>query len=51
MRRLKTFLRSTMGTERLLGGLGLLREISSEQVVDVFLPEKKNRRLSFLFQV
>ena len=45
MRRLKTYLRSTMGTER-LPGLWLLnihreREISSEQVVDVFCPKEK----------
>jgi len=49
MRRVKTYLRSTMGTER-LSGLGLLnvyreREINAEHVVDIFA-QRKDRRLA-----
>ena len=54
MRRVKTYLRSTMTTKR-LSGLGLLniyreREINAERVVDVFA-RRKERRLSLLFKV
>ncbi|WAR08074.1 P52K-like protein, partial [Mya arenaria] len=54
MRRVKTFLRSTMGTER-LSGLGLMnvykdREISAERVVDKFA-NQQNRRLALVFKV
>ncbi|WAQ95792.1 P52K-like protein [Mya arenaria] len=54
MRRVKTYLRSTMGTER-LSGLGLMnvyrdREISAERVVDKFA-NQQNRRLAFVFKV
>jgi histone deacetylase complex regulatory component SIN3 len=54
MRRLKTYLRSTMTTER-LSGLGLLnihreKEINSENVVDIFA-RRKDRRLALLFHV
>ncbi|WAR26844.1 P52K-like protein, partial [Mya arenaria] len=50
MRGVKTYLRSTMGTER-LSGLGLMnvyrdREISAERVVDKFA-NQQNRRLAF----
>lgn len=54
MRRVKTYLRSTMGTER-MSGLALLnihreREIDLEEVVDVFA-RRKERRLALLFRV
>jgi len=54
MRRVKTYLRSTMSTER-MSGLGLLniyreREINAEQVVDIFA-RKKDRRLALVFKV
>ncbi|WAR14709.1 P52K-like protein [Mya arenaria] len=54
MRRVKTYLRSTMGTER-LSGLGLMnvyrdREISAERVVDKFA-NQQNRRLAIVFKV
>ena len=54
MRRLKTYLRSTMSTER-MSGLGLLhihreREINTERVVDKFA-RRKERRLALLFKV
>lgn len=54
MRRVKTYLRSTMTTKR-MSGLGLLniyrdREISAEQVVDIFA-RRKERRLALLFRV
>lgn len=54
MRRLKTYLRSTMTTER-MSGLGLLhihreREINTERVVDTFA-RRKERRLALLFKV
>ena len=54
MRRLKTYLRSTMSTER-MSGLGLLhihreREINAERVVDKFA-RRKERRLALLFKV
>ncbi|WAR15696.1 hypothetical protein MAR_005801 [Mya arenaria] len=54
MRRVKTYLRSTMGTER-LSGLGLMnvykdREISAERVVDK-IANQQNRRLAFVFKV
>lgn len=54
MRRVKTYLRSTMGTQR-LSGLGLMnvyreREILAERVVDTFA-NKKDRRLALLFKV
>lgn len=53
MRRLKTYLRSTMTTNR-LSGLGLLhihrdRELSAATVVDRFA-ERKQRRLALIFQ-
>ncbi|KAH3710951.1 hypothetical protein DPMN_070449 [Dreissena polymorpha] len=52
MRRMKTCLRSTMGTER-MSGLALLnihreREIDLEEVVDVFA-RRKERCLAFYF--
>lgn len=52
MRRLKTYLRATMSTER-LSGLGLLhvhrdRELDAERVVDNFAA-RKNRRLALVF--
>ena len=54
MRRLKTYLRSTMSTER-MSGLGLLhihreREINAGRVVDKFA-RRKERRLALLFKV
>ena len=54
MRRVKTYLRSTMSTQR-MSGLGLLniyreREINAERVVDVFA-RRKERRLALLFRV
>ncbi|WAR26121.1 LOW QUALITY PROTEIN: P52K-like protein [Mya arenaria] len=54
MRRVKTYLRSTMGTER-LSGLGRMnvykdREISAERFVDKFA-NQQNRRLAFVFKV
>ncbi|WAR10621.1 hypothetical protein MAR_035697 [Mya arenaria] len=54
MRRVKTHLRSTMGTEH-LSGLGLInvyreREISAERVVDKFTYQQ-TRRLAFVFKV
>ena len=54
MRRVKTYLRSTMSTER-MSGLGLLniyreREINVEEVVDIFA-RRKERRLALLFRV
>ena len=54
MRRLKTYLRSTMSTVR-MSGLGLLnihrdREIIAERVVDTFA-RRKDRRLALLFKV
>jgi hypothetical protein len=53
MRRVKTYLRSTMGTER-MSGLGLMNiyrdmQISSENIVDKFA--EKKRRLAFVFKV
>ncbi|WAR26177.1 LOW QUALITY PROTEIN: P52K-like protein [Mya arenaria] len=53
MRRVKTYLRSTMGTER-LSGLGRMnvykdREISAERFVDKFA-NQQNRRLAFVFK-
>ena len=54
MRRVKTYLRNTMTTER-LSGLRLLniyqdREIHTKQVVDVFA-RRKERRLALIFKV
>ncbi|XP_053398293.1 zinc finger MYM-type protein 1-like [Mercenaria mercenaria] len=54
MRRVKTYLRSTMGTER-LSGLGLMniyqeQEINADKVVDIFA-NRKSRRLAFVFKV
>ncbi|XP_052771191.1 52 kDa repressor of the inhibitor of the protein kinase-like [Mya arenaria] len=54
MKRVKTYLRNTMTTER-LSGLGLIniyrdREISSERVVDIFA-RRNNRRLALIFRV
>ena len=54
MRRLKTYLRATMTTER-LSGLGLMnihrdREVSAKHVVDIFA-RRKDRRLALLFRV
>ena len=54
MRRVKTYLRSTMKTDR-LSGLGLMnihkeREINVDLAMDVFA-RKKERRLAFLFRV
>ncbi|XP_053405138.1 zinc finger MYM-type protein 1-like [Mercenaria mercenaria] len=54
MRRVKTYLRNTMGTE-CMSGLGLLnihreRDINAEEVVDIFA-RKKERRLALLFRV
>jgi len=52
MRRVKTYLRSSMGTER-MSGLGLMniyreREVCAQRVVDIFA---KPRRLALLFRV
>ncbi len=52
MRRLKTYLRSTMTTER-MSGLGLMnvhrdRELNAARVVDLFA-QKRKRRLTFIF--
>lgn len=54
MRRVKTYLRSTMGTER-MSGLGLMniyqeQKINVDEVVDVFA-NRKSRRLAFVFKV
>ena len=54
MRRVKTYLRSTMTTER-MSGLGLLniyqeRAINAEQVVDIFA-RRKERRLALTFKM
>lgn len=54
MRRVKTYLRSTMTTER-MSGLGLMniyseRNINAEHVVDIFA-RKKGRRLALLFRI
>ena len=54
MRRVKTYLRSTMTTER-MSGLGLLniyqeRAINAEQVVDIFA-RRKERRLALIFKM
>ena len=54
MRRMKTYLRSAMSTER-TSGLGLLnifreREIDAEQVVDIFA-RKIDRRLARVVKV
>jgi hypothetical protein len=53
MKRLKTYLRSTMTTER-LSGLGLMNvyrdmKINSEYIVDKFAA-RKQRRLAFVFR-
>ena len=53
MRRVKTYLRNTMTTDR-LSGLGLLnvyreRELTSESVLDKFT-RMKNRKLALIFE-
>jgi histone deacetylase complex regulatory component SIN3 len=54
MRRVKSYLRSTMTTER-LSGLGLLniyqeKKLDAERIVDIFAA-KKERRLALIFKV
>ena len=53
MRRVKTYLRNTMTTDR-LSGLGLLnvyreKELTSESVLDKFT-RMKNRKLALIFE-
>lgn len=54
MRRVKTYLRSTMSTKR-LSGLGLLniyreKELDSEKIVDIFA-RRRERRMALIFKV
>ena len=52
MKRVKSYLRNTMTTKRLLGLLNIYREmeLSADEIVDRFA-RRKVRRLAFLFRV